>query len=173
MTSSHGTRGRRVVGFTGLLAGIGLLVAGKAATAQPVHRLIELAPQARTPPTASAQPAPTGAAPTGSTPPSSSLSSPAPVVTGRHTVQGSLVDMPYGPVQVAVVFDSGKIVDVQNVQMPTDQDRSIRIAEIATPILRQEVLSAQSTQIDSVSGATYTSEAYAESVQYAIDHQNG
>jgi uncharacterized protein with FMN-binding domain len=149
-----------VAGLSGLLAGIGLVVAAKAATAQPGHRMIVLpavAPQSTS--TQQSEPATSGAAPP-------------PAPTGRHTVQGTLVDTPYGPVQVAVVFDSGKIVDVQNVQMPTDADRSIRLAQLATPILRQEVLSAQSTQVDSVSGATYTSEAYAQSVQYAIDHQN-
>jgi uncharacterized protein with FMN-binding domain len=87
-------------------------------------------------------------------------------------VDGSVADTPYGPVQVAVVFQNGRIIDVRALQTPTDQDRSVRLASLATPILREEVLAAQSARIDTVSGATYTSQGYAESVQYAIDHQH-
>ncbi|HEX9338012.1 MAG TPA: FMN-binding protein [Pseudonocardiaceae bacterium] len=154
---------RRLAGLAGLLAGIGLLVAAKAAGGQPAHQQVALLPAAAPPTT---QPSTQGAPqPTGGT-----TAAQPPVPAGPHTVDGSVVDTPYGPVQVAVVFDNGKIVDVQNKQTPDIGGRSARLAELATPILRQEVLSAQSAHVDSVSGATYTSDGYAQSVQYAIDH---
>ena len=87
------------------------------------------------------------------------------------TVVGSSVQTRYGPVQVAVMFAAGQITDVQVLQVPGGHHESVQINARATPILADEVLAAQSAQIDTVSGATYTSEAYAESVQYAIDQQ--
>jgi uncharacterized protein with FMN-binding domain len=155
---------RRLAGLAGLLAGIGLLVAAKAAGGQPAHQQqVALLPAVAPPAT---QPSTQGAPP----PTDGTTAVPPPAPAGPHTVDGSVVDTPYGPVQVAVVFDNGKIVDVQNKQTPDIGGRSARLAELATPILRQEVLSAQSAHVDSVSGATYTSDGYAQSVQYAIDH---
>ncbi|WP_246280874.1 FMN-binding protein [Cellulomonas humilata] len=87
------------------------------------------------------------------------------------TVVGSSVQTRYGPVQVSVTFAAGQITDVQVLQVPGGHHESVQINARATPILAQEVVDAQSAQIDTVSGATYTSEAYAESVQSAIDQQ--
>ncbi|MFI2489240.1 FMN-binding protein [Promicromonospora kroppenstedtii] len=84
------------------------------------------------------------------------------------TVGGDVAQTPYGPVQVAVTFTGTRIVDVQTVQSPVGPESS-QIAARSTPILAQEVVSAQSSHIDTVSGATYTSEGYRESVQSAID----
>jgi uncharacterized protein with FMN-binding domain len=78
--------------------------------------------------------------------------------------------MRYGPVQVAVVYSNGKIVDVTALQTPTGDSRSRAIAANAVPILRSEALSAQSASINTVSGATYTSQAYKTSLQSAIDN---
>jgi uncharacterized protein with FMN-binding domain len=158
MSPAVSSRTRRIAGLSGLLAAIGVLVAGRAAMGQSPQHHVTL-------PTA---PAPASAGGT----PTSKAAAAAPT-TGTRTVDGSAVDTPYGPVQVAVVFTNGRIVDVRTLQTPTDANRSIRLATLATPILRQEVLTAQSAQVDSVSGATYTSDGYAQSVQYAIDHQNG
>ena len=85
------------------------------------------------------------------------------------TIVGSSVQTRYGPVQVSVTFAKGQITDVQALQVPGGHRESVQINARATPILAQEVIAAQSAQIDTVSGATYTSEAYAESVQAAID----
>jgi uncharacterized protein with FMN-binding domain len=85
-------------------------------------------------------------------------------------VDGDVVDTPYGPVQVAVVLSGRRIMDVTALRTPDDGSRSVQLADLATPILRQEVLTAQSARIDTVSGATYTSDGYAQSVQYALDH---
>lgn len=87
------------------------------------------------------------------------------------TVVGASEQTRYGPVQVSVTFTKGKITDVQALQTPSDHRESVMINAQAVPVLAQEVIAAQSAQIDTVSGATYTSEAYAQSVQSAIDQQ--
>jgi uncharacterized protein with FMN-binding domain len=97
-----------------------------------------------------------------------SAPSKAPSTSGTRTVTGSEVDTEFGPYQVQVTFTGSTITDVQIVEAPADR-RSQRIAESAAPTLRQEALQAQSSKIDTVSGATITSEAYAQSMQAAID----
>jgi uncharacterized protein with FMN-binding domain len=87
------------------------------------------------------------------------------------TVVGASEQTRYGPVQVSVTFTKGKITDVQALQTPSDHRESVMINAQAVPLLAQEVIAAQSAQIDTVSGATYTSDAYAQSVQSAIDQQ--
>lgn len=89
--------------------------------------------------------------------------------SGSRTVTGPTVDTPFGPVQVKVSISGGRITDVQAVQTPSEHMRSVAINQYATPILHQEVLAAQSANVDLVSGATYTSEAYVQSLQAAID----
>ncbi len=85
------------------------------------------------------------------------------------TVQGQQVDTRYGPVQVAVTIQGGRIADIQALQLPFDHPRSEAISQYVEPLLRSEALQAQSAQIDLVSGATYTSDAYARSLQSALD----
>jgi uncharacterized protein with FMN-binding domain len=58
---------------------------------------------------------------------------------------------------------------VETVQLPDSNPRDIEINSSAVPILTQEALAAQSAQIDTVSGATYTSEGYTQSLQSALD----
>jgi uncharacterized protein with FMN-binding domain len=82
---------------------------------------------------------------------------------------GSAVQIPFGTVQVRVTMQSGKITDVQTLQMPNDQRRTQEISQYAAPQLRSEVLAAQSAQVDTISGATYTSEGYLQSLQSALD----
>ncbi|HEY1573156.1 MAG TPA: FMN-binding protein [Pseudonocardiaceae bacterium] len=161
------TRSRRVRGLSALLAGIGLLVAAKAAIDQTAPPPLALPPA--TPPSA-----PSGSDPTSTgTPEPHPSTSTSPAGTGPHTVDGAVVPTPYGPVQVAVRFDHGRIVDVHALRTPSAAERSVRLAALATPVLRSEVLATQSARVDSVSGATYTSEGYAQSVQYALDHRAG
>jgi uncharacterized protein with FMN-binding domain len=83
-------------------------------------------------------------------------------------VDGPVVSTRFGDVQVEVVIASGKVTDVVALELPTGR-RSGQISQYAGPILRQEALQAQSSQIDLVSGATYTSDAYAQSLQSALD----
>ena len=91
-----------------------------------------------------------------------------PAPSRQKTVDGSIVDTEFGPYQVQVVFTGNKITDVQLITEPSDR-HSQRIAANAAPTLRVEALQAQSARIDTVSGATTTSEAYAQSLQAAID----
>ncbi|MGD0409096.1 MAG: FMN-binding protein [Candidatus Limnocylindrales bacterium] len=87
--------------------------------------------------------------------------------TGQVT--GSAVQIPFGTVQVQVTFQNGTITDIQPLQMPTDRSLSVQIAQYAAPQLRSEVLAAQSAQVNTISGATYTSMGYLQSLQSALD----
>ena len=169
MTSSH-SRIRRAAGLGGLLAGIGLVVTLKTATAsQAPTGQLALPPGNLAPARSSAA---AGGSAGSSAPTSSSASTGAGSnrSTGPVTVTGGVADTPYGPVQVQLTITNGKITDSKALQTPSSASRSVRLAAMATPILRQEVLSAQSARIDTVSGATYTSEGYAQSVQSALDN---
>jgi len=84
------------------------------------------------------------------------------------TLTGVLVRTRFGDVQVQVTVKNGKISDVLAIQLPT-HGRSGAISQAVAPMLHDEALQAQSAQIDIVSGATYTSEAYAQSLQSALD----
>lgn len=102
----------------------------------------------------------TTAPPTGSTPTTAAAT---------RTIDGPDVSTRYGDVQVRVVLQGRRIVDVQPVNMPFDRDRSQRISDQAGPLLRSEALQAQSARINIISGATYTSDGYAQSLQGALD----
>jgi uncharacterized protein with FMN-binding domain len=83
-------------------------------------------------------------------------------------VTGPVVSTRYGDVQVQTTVSGGRLTDVQALQLPSDRARSAFISQTAAPMLRDEALQAQSGQIDTISGATYTSEAYAQSLQAAL-----
>jgi len=87
----------------------------------------------------------------------------------KHTYLGSAIQTRYGVVQVRVTVNSGKITDVSFAQLTAFDPRSQQINSYAGPTLLQETLSAQSAQISAVSGASYTSEGYVESLQSALD----
>ncbi|SBT65289.1 FMN-binding domain-containing protein [Micromonospora sediminicola] len=89
--------------------------------------------------------------------------------TGSGTATGSVAQTRWGPVQVRITVSGGKITDVAAVQVPDGNHRDQEINDYAVPILRQEALAAQSARIDTVSGATVTSDGYRESLQSAID----
>ena len=92
----------------------------------------------------------------------------APNAKGTGTFLGAVVDDPYGQVQVKITLAAGKITDVTAVQLPSG-GRSGFISQTVAPILRGEAISTQGASIDTVSGATYTSQAYAQSLQSALD----
>jgi uncharacterized protein with FMN-binding domain len=83
--------------------------------------------------------------------------------------EGDAVPTRYGPVQVRLVLRGTRILDVVVLQDPDDLQRSREIDADALPKLRAQVLAAQSAGIDGVSGATYTSRGYEQSVQSALD----
>ncbi|ROQ58939.1 uncharacterized protein with FMN-binding domain [Rathayibacter sp. PhB152] len=85
------------------------------------------------------------------------------------TWTGSSVATRFGAVQVAITVAGGQITDVTAVHLTDKDGRSVSISDRAAPILRQEVLAAQSANVQAVSGATYTSDGYLSSLQSAID----
>jgi uncharacterized protein with FMN-binding domain len=85
------------------------------------------------------------------------------------TVTGDAADTRYGPVQVQVTIAGGSITDVSVVDYPSENGKDQEINARALPVLVQETLDAQSSSIDMVSGATYTSEGYLQSLQSALD----
>ncbi|MEU1229576.1 FMN-binding protein [Streptomyces sp. NPDC005828] len=112
---------------------------------------------------------PVSAAPTG--PGSSAGTSSGGPVSGTYT--GDSVDTRYGPVQVRVTVSGGRLTGVVVVRTPSENERDREIAGYAVPMLTSETLTAQSARIDTVSGATYTSEGYIRSLQSALDQAHG
>lgn len=86
-----------------------------------------------------------------------------------RTVDGDTVQTRYGPVQLRITLTGGKLTKVTALQLPSDNPRDQEIAGFAVPQLTQEALAAQSAHIDAVSGATYTSAGYTQSLQSALD----
>ena len=68
-----------------------------------------------------------------------------------------------------MVISGGKITSVKTIQYPNGHQQSVFINSQALPLLEQEVLQAQSAQINIIGGATFTSQGYAQSVQSALD----
>ena len=96
-------------------------------------------------------------------------SSPSSVTTTAKTVTGAAVDTIYGPVQVQITVNNGRVTAAQAVQYPQDSARDQEINSYAIPVLNQEAVSASSAHIAAVSGATYTSGGYVTSLQSALD----
>lgn len=89
--------------------------------------------------------------------------------TASGTFTGTTAQTRYGPVQVQITVAGGKITEVTALQLTNQDGRSVAISQQAAPVLRQEALQAQSAGIQTVSGATYTSDGYVTSLQSAID----
>jgi len=85
------------------------------------------------------------------------------------TIEGTAIDTRWGTVQVQVTIAGGAITDVTALQLPSGDHHSADISTRVEPVLRSSALAAQSAEIDVVSGATYTSIAYAQSLQAALD----
>ena len=85
---------------------------------------------------------------------------------GSYT--GSAADAYYGTVQVQATIQGGRLSNVEFLQYPNDRGTSIYINGIAMPQLIQEAITAQSAQVDGVSGATATSQAFAQSLASAL-----
>ncbi len=97
-----------------------------------------------------------------------------PAATGAKdgTFDGSQIQTRYGAVQVQAVISGGKITDVVPLQLTDVGSLSGEIDQQAVPMLKSEVLSSQSANVDTVGGATYTSEGYLNSLQAALDAAN-
>ncbi len=104
--------------------------------------------------------------PVGATPTTAGTTSGSPYKDGSYT--GSVADAQWGNIQVKAVIQNGKITDVQFLQYPNERNRSIEINNYADPQLSSEAIQAQSAQVDVISGATDTSEAFIQSLTNAL-----
>ena len=89
--------------------------------------------------------------------------------TVNGTFRGSTVQTQFGPVQVEIAVQNGKITSSNAIKYPSGNQRDVLIANYAVPQLNAEAVQAQSAKISMVSGATYTSDGYLQSLQSAID----
>ena len=89
--------------------------------------------------------------------------------TAARTYDGAVVNTRYGNVQVQITVANGKITAARVLQVPWSDHRDQQINSAAVPILNQESVASQNANIDMVSGATYTSDGYIQSLQSAID----
>ena len=115
---------------------------------------------------------PAAATTTTSTAPPSTVPGAAPTTTtpgAQRTVSGDTINTRWGPVQVSAVIQGTKLVDVQVDQYPNERQRSVDINDQALPLLHDEAMQAQSANMDGVSGATYTTQGYEQSLQSALD----
>jgi uncharacterized protein with FMN-binding domain len=85
---------------------------------------------------------------------------------GNYT--GISADAYYGNIQVLATISGGNITDVQFLDYPQDRSNSIRINTYAMPILKQEAIQVQNANVDTVSGASYSSEAFRQSLSSAL-----
>ena len=164
-----------VVTFLGLFA----LATFKSSPGLPARSAATPLPKSTVPPTSApprgtTTPAPPTNPPTNpqTTPQTTAPTSPPTTATptnATRTFDGNPFDNNYGTVQVRVTLRGRRITDVTPLQMPTDRQRSAEISQQAAPLLLQEVLQAQSAQIDLIGGASYTSQSYAQSLQSALD----
>jgi uncharacterized protein with FMN-binding domain len=126
-------------------------------------------PSAALPETTSSPATSSGSAtsPTARASPSKSTAT-TPAATTR-TIAGDPIQTQYGTVQIQLTVSGKQIQNVSFLQLTANDGRSEQINSYAGPVLLQETLSAQSAQIDTVSGATYTSEGYLQSLQSALN----
>ena len=167
------------------LASAGILLAGWQAGAQVVETSSAVAASAGTTGTGTGT---TGAAGTGSAgtgasgaagsasssgaAASSGASGSSGAAAASATYKGALVQTRFGAVQVQITVSAGKVTDVTALQLTDDDRKSVQISNRAAPLLRSEVLAAQSADVQTIGGATVTSDAYLTSLQAALDAAN-
>lgn len=122
---------------------------------------------ATSPPSASASPSAAATGKTASGTSSSSGSSSA--TNAAKTVTGDEAQTIYGPIQVKITVKNGKVTAAEAIEYPNNDPRDAQINSYAIPALNSEAVSASSAQIDTISGATYTSQGYMSSLQSALD----
>ena len=134
--------------------------ASASSAADPVIRPVDPAPTTSRAPSAPSTKSPA---------PSRSSSRGSGGASGTRTYDGTVAQTRWGPVQVSVTVTNGKITDVAVPTYPNGNGRDAEINSYALPILVQETITAQNANIDTVSGATVTSDGYLESLQAALD----
>ena len=121
--------------------------------------------------TSQAAPSSSGSAAKASATPKAGTTTQASTATqaANRTVTGTVASTQYGPMQVQVTLAGTKITKVTVLQRTDDGSESDQIDATAIPTLTSETLAAQSAHIDAVSGASYTSSGYIQSLQSALD----
>jgi uncharacterized protein with FMN-binding domain len=147
---------RLILTVTGTAAGLAALLSFKTQT----HPLTNTAPM----PSAGSASTPSGTSSTAAANGASTSTGSAP-----KTYTGQAVTTRYGVVQVKATVANARITDVAFVQLTAFDQHSQQINDFAGPQLLQETLKNQTAQVDSISGATYTSDGYRESMQSALD----
>lgn len=108
-------------------------------------------------------------APTATSAPSATKNPAAPAAAAARTVTGTVANTQYGPMQVQLTLTGQKITKVTVLQRTNSGTQSDEIDSFAIPRLTSETLAAQSAKIDAVSGASYTSSGYIQSLQSVLD----
>jgi len=88
---------------------------------------------------------------------------------GSRTGRGPLVSTPFSAIQVEATLHRGRLIDVRTLVLTGDDTHTRALNARAEPILREEALEAGSADVDVVTGATYTSQSWRDSLQAAID----
>jgi uncharacterized protein with FMN-binding domain len=163
---------RILLAIVGTVAGLVMLLSFKThvTATGPLHAL----PSAALPGAATSSAPTSGTSSSSAAPPDPSATSSAATpsstaATAARTIPGQAIQTRYGVVQVQVVVSGKQIQNVSFLQLTADDPHSQEINDQAGPILLQETLTAQSSHIDTISGATYTSEGYLQSLQSALD----
>jgi uncharacterized protein with FMN-binding domain len=122
------------------------------------------------PPSGIAAPKPTGGASRAASKPGSARAAgPAPATGPARQVTGVLEQYGYGELSVTLTVHGTQITNISVPVLRTAEPYSQQLADQVLPMLKSEVLAAHSARINAISGATYTSQAYADSIQSALD----
>ena len=156
---------RILFSITGTIAGVVALLGFK--THSPIAT--GALPSAALPGGNSSAPAPAPSTRASGAPSSKPSSAPGTTAASSRTLVGQAVQTQYGVVQVEATVQGSRIANVKFLQLTAFDGHSQQINSYAAPILLQQTLTAQSSQIDGVSGASYTSAGYVQSLQSALD----
>ena len=159
---------RVALALFGTVAGLAMLLGFKTHSPAPLHTAIGVTTSGSDTGTSSNTGTSNAPAPAGRGGPAGTSTTHA-AGTGPKTYTGSSVDTQYGPVQVQITVSNGKITAANAIEYPMNGSRDQQINSFAIPQLNSEAVSAQSANIDMVSGASYTSAGYAQSLQSALD----
>lgn len=160
MTAKRGPIALAGVAAAGFAGTLGFHLSGTAAPLRPPARAPHAGPAPASGPATATGPAPSGGA---------TSTAPVPAATGTRSATGPVENYGYGQLAVRVTVTGTKITGLSVIGLQTAESYSQQLAAQVIPMLRTEVLSAQSAQVNAVSGATYTTEAYTYSIQSALD----
>lgn len=89
--------------------------------------------------------------------------------TTSGTINGKTIQTRFGPIQLSATVANGQLTSIKALQVPSNDGRSLQISNYSIPQLTDQAISAQSASIQGVSGATYTTQGYKQSLQSILD----